>query len=85
MGAVGSVSSCIRNSCFPIIIRNNLTDLIVHLQSYQELMLSIQGVLNDLGFGTSSENFESALKELGLMLGFLSERPDKEFKKVLTT
>lgn len=50
-------------------------------QNYQELMLSVEGVLGDLEFGTSSEKFESALKELGLMLGFLSERPDKEFKK----
>lgn len=54
---------------------------IKNFQNYQELMISIEGVLNDLEFGTSSEKFESALKELGLMLGFLSERPDKEFKK----
>lgn len=49
--------------------------------NYQELMLNVEGVIGDLEFGTSSEKFESALKELGLMLGFLSERPDKEFKK----
>ncbi|PKP40781.1 MAG: DEAD/DEAH box helicase [Bacteroidetes bacterium HGW-Bacteroidetes-10] len=49
--------------------------------NYQELMINIEGVLADLEFGTSAEKFETALKELGLMLGFLSERPDKEFKK----
>lgn len=49
--------------------------------NYQDLMLNVEGVLGDLEFGTSAEKFESALKEIGLMLGFLSERPDKEFKK----
>lgn len=49
--------------------------------NYQDLMLNVEGVLGDLEFGTSAEKFESAFKELGLMLGFLSERPDKEFKK----
>jgi hypothetical protein len=34
-----------------------------------------------LEFGTLADKFETALKELGLMLGFLSERPDKEIKK----
>jgi replicative superfamily II helicase len=48
---------------------------------YQELLISVEGVLSDLEFGTSSDKFETALKDLGLMLGFLSERPDKEFKK----
>src|SRR5690606_11181516 len=49
--------------------------------NYQDLMLNVEGVLGDLEFGTSAEKFETAFKELGLMLGFLSERPDKEFKK----
>lgn len=49
--------------------------------TYQELMLSVEDVLADIEFGTSSEKFETAIKELGVMLGFLSERPDKEFKK----
>lgn len=50
-------------------------------KDFEELMLSVEGVLSDLEFGTSAEKFETAIKELGLMLGFLSERPDKEFKK----
>lgn len=49
--------------------------------NYPELMVNVEGVLGDLEFGSLSEKFESALKELGLMLGFLSERPDKEIKK----
>lgn len=54
---------------------------ISQFSSYPEMMLSVENVLSDLEFGTAAEKFEAALKELGLMLGFLSERPDKEFKK----
>ncbi len=50
-------------------------------KNFEELKLSIEGVLAELEFGTSAEKFKSALQELGIMLGFLSERPDKEFKK----
>lgn len=57
-------------------IKNYLSDF----ESYQDLMISVDGVLSDLEFGTDSDKFEAAFRELGLMLGFLSERPDKEFK-----
>lgn len=50
-------------------------------QNFEGMMISVEGVLSDLEFGTSSEKFEMALKDLGLMIGFLSERPDKEIKK----
>ncbi len=49
--------------------------------TYEDLIINIDGVLGDLSFGTESERFEKALYEVGLMLGFLSERPDKEYKK----
>ncbi|QCX00602.1 DEAD/DEAH box helicase [Aggregatimonas sangjinii] len=58
-----------------------IQDWIMRHKNFQELMLSVEGVLSDLEFGTAAEKFEAAMKELGLMLGFLSERPDKEFKK----
>ena len=45
------------------------------------MMLSIDGILGDLEFGTTAEKFESALRDVGIAIGFLSERPDKEFKK----
>ncbi|MDD5580714.1 MAG: DEAD/DEAH box helicase family protein [Methylobacter sp.] len=50
-------------------------------RNYQEMMISIEGILQNLSFGMPSEKFESALKELGLAIGFLSQRPDKEIKK----
>lgn len=49
--------------------------------NFNELRLSVESVLSDLEFGTSAQKFESALQQLGEMLGFLSERPDKEIKK----
>ena len=48
---------------------------------YQEMMISVEGMLQNLSFGMPSEKFESALKEVGMSIGFLSQRPDKEIKK----
>ena len=50
-------------------------------RDYSEMMISIDGILQNLSFGMPSEKFESALKELGDAIGFLSQRPDKEIKK----
>jgi replicative superfamily II helicase len=58
-----------------------IVDWVKNHKDFEELMLFVEGVLSDLEFGTIAEKFETDLKELGLMLGFLSERPDKEFKK----
>jgi replicative superfamily II helicase len=49
--------------------------------THEELQLSANGILDNLAFGVASEKFELALKELGLGLGFESQRPDKEIKK----
>lgn len=48
---------------------------------YQEMMISVEGMLQNLSFGMPSEKFESALKDVGESIGFLSQRPDKEIKK----
>ena len=50
-------------------------------QSYQDAMITLDGILSDLDFGIESEKFEKALQEVGELLGFLSERPDKEYKR----
>src|SRR5690606_11467924 len=49
--------------------------------TYEELMLSIEDIIDMLSFGIPAEKFESALQELGIAIGFLSQRPDKEYKK----
>jgi replicative superfamily II helicase len=48
---------------------------------YEEIMLSVNNITDELVFGMPSEKFESSLQELGLALGLLSQRPDKQFKK----
>ncbi|BCS94599.1 DEAD/DEAH box helicase [Desulfoluna limicola] len=54
---------------------------ILKFNNYSELILSVDGLLQDLSFGMPSEKFESALQELGEAIGFMSQRPDKEIKK----
>jgi replicative superfamily II helicase len=48
---------------------------------YEDMMISLDGILQDLTFGMPSEKFETSLKEIGEAIGFLSQRPDKEIKK----
>lgn len=50
-------------------------------KTYEDISISVDGILEDLTFGMPSEKFENALKDVGELLGFLSQRPDKEFKK----
>tara|TARA_R110000796_G_scaffold71409_2_gene161984 strand:+ start:38238 stop:40763 length:2526 start_codon:yes stop_codon:yes gene_type:complete len=61
-------------------IRRIKTSLSRHTD-YSELMLFTDGMLDNLNFGVQSEKFENAIKELGELLGFKSQRPDKEYKK----
>lgn len=49
--------------------------------NYEEMMLSIGNITDELTFGMPAEKFENALQELGETIGFMSQRPDKEFKK----
>lgn len=50
-------------------------------KKYEELMMSVNDILENLSFGQPSEKFEKALQDLGCALGFLSQRPDRELKK----
>lgn len=49
--------------------------------SFQDMTITIDGILCNLSFGIDSEKFEKSLQQVGEMLGFLSERPEKEYKK----
>ena len=49
--------------------------------NYEELIMSVNDILDNLSFGQPSEKFEKALQDLGTAIGFLSQRPDREFKK----
>lgn len=58
-----------------------IQDWVSSHSSYEELLMDINNILENLSFGQPSEKFEKALQDLGNALGFLSQRPDKEFKK----
>ena len=47
----------------------------------EDLILNIKSILDNLIFDIDSDTFEKALFDLGFSLGFLSQRPEKEFKK----
>jgi hypothetical protein len=49
--------------------------------NYSDLHLHIQEITSNLIFGISSTRFERALDQLGLALGFETQRPDKEWKE----
>lgn len=49
--------------------------------SYEEMNLAVNEILDNLTFGMGAEKFESALKCVGELLGFISQRPDKEIRK----
>ena len=50
-------------------------------RSFEEFNLYINEVIENLSFGIAAEKFESALKSLGEILGYVSQRPDKEIRK----
>lgn len=58
-----------------------IRDWISSHENYQELSMDVNEILENLSFGQPSEKFEKALQDLGYAIGFLSQRPDKEFKK----
>lgn len=44
-------------------------------------MISVDGILQNIGFGIQSDKFEDAIHNLGISIGFVCQRPDKEIKK----
>ena len=58
-----------------------IKDWISSFANYEELLMEINDILEKLTFGQPSDKFEKALQDLGNAIGFLSQRPDKEFKK----
>ena len=49
-------------------------------ENYQELLLYVNEITSNLEFGVDSEKFENSIKSIGEILGFPSERPDKQWK-----
>ena len=54
---------------------------IMRQQSYEELHLALEEILRRLTFGIKADRFEEAFNELGRFLGFVGQRPEKEWKE----
>ena len=54
------------------------TNLVAGDLSLNELLVYIDGVLSNLCMGSEYEKFEEALNQIGMVLGFVCSRPDKE-------
>lgn len=50
-------------------------------EDYEDFILDLNNTLDALRFGVNADDFERALHELGGFLGFVAERPDKEWKE----
>lgn len=64
-----------------IIQPNKIKEYYSQFSDFNELLLYANETLDNLKFGIDSEKFEDAIKKIGLMLGFASERPDKQWKE----
>ena len=60
---------------------NRIRAFLRKFNDFEELRLSIDSTLDTLSFGVEADKFEEALKEVGELLGFISQRPDKECRK----
>jgi replicative superfamily II helicase len=49
--------------------------------SFEDFQIELNSILDSLRFGVRAEKFEEALNKLGKLLGFVTERPDKEWKE----
>lgn len=60
---------------------NNIRKYLLKYADYTELSLAVDAILENLSFGTEAAKFESALKDIGDLLGYISQRPDNEIRK----
>lgn len=54
---------------------------IKRFHTYDDLDINISAILENLVFGAKANNFENALHELSQALGFVGERPDRDWKE----
>jgi replicative superfamily II helicase len=50
-------------------------------ESYEEMRLAVDDMLERLSFGVKADRFEDAFNTLGILLGFVAQRPEKEWKE----
>lgn len=64
-----------------VIQSKNVKKYIIKTSNISDFELEVNDIIDSLKFGVSSERFEKGVYRLGLMLGFASERPDKQYKE----
>lgn len=57
---------------------SNIKSFINGYENYKEFFWGINEILDNLSFGVQSDKFEESLKQIGLLLGYQSQRPDKD-------
>lgn len=59
----------------------NIKEWISKHENYEELKLEVDDILDNFSFNNTAEKFEQSVKDIGLLLGLDSQRPDKEIRK----
>ena len=59
----------------------NIKSWLKFQEDYPEVVLKINEILGNLSFGIKADKFENALHEISSALGFIGERPDKQWKE----
>ncbi|MGC9933808.1 DEAD/DEAH box helicase [Priestia aryabhattai] len=59
----------------------NIIEWMHSFDSYEDLYLELDDILSKLKFGVNADRFEQAFDELAKVLGFPSQRPDKQWKE----
>lgn len=55
----------------------SIKEWISQQRTQTDLILKVTTILDNVAFGVPSESFEDGIKQLGVMLGFASQRPEK--------
>ena len=58
-----------------------MIDWASRFETSDDLLLAVEDILSRLRFGVQANLFEGAIDELGIALGFATQRPDKEWKE----
>ncbi|WP_343004615.1 helicase C-terminal domain-containing protein, partial [Lactococcus lactis] len=60
---------------------SRVRNFLIKFENYEELQLTTNEILDNLSFGINSNKFEASLQKIGEILGFISQRPDKDIRK----
>lgn len=59
---------------------SNIKQWLKKFHNYREMRIKSKAIFDNLSFGRAANHFENALREIGEMLGFKSQRPDNDYK-----